>query len=82
MSTPIQMQFSLNPKTFSDLFAPFLESKSNSKHFEKKMIVIATLFGKLQTLKDLVRPLSKKHPFRAPFYSHNFKGSQTLVKSS
>ena len=76
------MKLSLNPKTFSDSFLPFLDSSSNFKHFEKKMIVIATLFRKLQTLKDLVRPLSKNQPFRAPFYSENVKGSQTLVKSS
>ena len=46
------------------------------------MIVIATLFRKLQTVKDLVkRPLSKKHRFRAPFDSQHVKGSHTLVKS-
>ena len=35
-SFPIQMQLSLKPKTFSDIFVPFLESTSNFKHFEKK----------------------------------------------
>ena len=34
--SPIQMQLSLKPITFSDFFVPFLESKSNFKHFEKK----------------------------------------------
>ena len=47
---------------------------------KKKFIVIATLFRKLQIVNDLVRPLSKKHPFRAPFHSQQVKGSQTLVK--
>ena len=46
------------------------------------MIVIATLFGKLQTLKDLVTALSKKHRFRRPFDSQHVKRSQTLVKSA
>ena len=46
------------------------------------MIVIPTLFRKLQTVNDLVRPLSKKHHFRTPFNSEHVKGSQTLVKSS
>ena len=46
------------------------------------MIVIATLFRKLQIVKDLVRPLSKKHRFRTPFDSQHVKGSQTLVKSA
>ena len=33
---PIKMQLSSKPKTFSDFFLWFLESKSNFKHFEKK----------------------------------------------
>ena len=49
---------------------------------EKKMIVIATLFRKLETVKDFVTPLSKKHTFRALFYSQHVRGSQTLVKSA
>ena len=44
------------------------------------MIVIATLFRKLLTLKDSVRAISKKHRFRAPFEIQHIKGSQTLVK--
>ena len=46
------------------------------------MIVIATLFRKLQTVKDLVRPLFKKHRFRTPLDSQHVKGSQTFVKSA
>ena len=46
------------------------------------MIVIPTLFRKLQTVKDLVRPLSKKHRFRRPLDSEHVKGSQSLVKHS
>ena len=46
------------------------------------MIVRATLFRKLQTVKDLVRPLSKNYRFRTPLDSQNVKGSQTLAKSA
>ena len=46
------------------------------------MIVIPTLFSKLQTVNDLVRPLSKIHRLRKLFDSQHVKGSQTLVKSS
>ena len=46
------------------------------------MIVISALFRKLQNVKDLGRPLSKKHRFRKPLDSQHVKGSQTLVKSS
>ena len=49
---------------------------------EKKKIVIANVFPKLQTVKDLVRPLSKNHRFRTSFKSQHVKGSQTLKKSA
>ena len=63
----IQMQLS-NEKTFSQFFVPFLAFASSHTAFEKKMIVIANLFPKLQTLKGLVRPLSKKRRFRTMFW--------------
>ena len=50
--------------------------------FKKKMIVIADVFPKLQTVKDLVRPLTIKRCFRTSFDSQHVKGYQTLVKSS
>ena len=34
--SPIQMQLSLKPQIFSNFIVPFLESRSNFKHFEKK----------------------------------------------
>ena len=46
------------------------------------MIFIAIAFPKLQTVKDSVRPLSKKRRFRTPFESQHVKGHQTFVKSS
>ena len=39
------------------------------------MIVIATLLRDLQAVKDLVRLLSEKHCFRAPFDSQQVKRS-------
>ena len=44
------------------------------------MILIANVLPILQTVKDFVRPLSKKHRFRTPSDSENVKVSQTLVK--
>ena len=44
------------------------------------MIAITTLFPKLQNVKDLVRPLSKKQRFRTPFDNQHVKESQTLAK--
>ena len=42
------------------------------------MIVIATLFRKLETMKDLDRLLSKKDRSRTPLESQHVKGSQVL----
>ena len=46
------------------------------------MIVKATLFWKLHTVKDLFRPLSKKQRFRIPFESQHVKVSETFLKSA
>ena len=50
------------------------------KSLKKKQIVIANVFPKLLTVKELARALSKKHCFRTFFESEDVKGSQTLVK--
>ena len=57
-----------------------MEPTSNLKHFQKKKIVIANVLPELQTVKDLVRPLSKKRHFRTSFNIQHVKVSQTLVK--
>ena len=50
---PIQLQLSDKLKTFSQFFIAFLESTSNFEHFEKKMSLIAQVFTKLLTPKDV-----------------------------
>ena len=52
------------------------------KLFKAKTIVIANAFRKFQTVKDLVRPLSKKRHCRTSFDSQHVNGSQTLAKSA
>ena len=54
--SPIQMQLSLKPKTSFH----FLNLHQILKILKKKMIITATLFRELQTVKDLVRPLSEE----------------------
>ena len=51
----IQMQLSHKQKHFSKLFYPFLKSKLNIEHFQKKMTFIAYVFLKLRTQKDVPR---------------------------
>ena len=48
---------------------------------KKRMIVIAHVFPKLQTVKVLVRPLCKKRCVMKRFYSQHVKPSQILPKS-
>ena len=50
-----------NQKLFMILWFHFWNLHHILNNLKKKMIVIATLFRKLKTLKDLVRPLSKNH---------------------
>ena len=77
----IQMQFSQKRKTFSQLLVHFAESTSSFKILEKSMIVIADVFPKLQAVKILVRPLSKKRRFRTGFDREHGRASQLLAKS-
>ena len=44
------------------------------------MIVQANVIPKLRTVKNMIKPLSKKDLFRTSFDSQHVKGSQTLVK--
>ena len=46
------------------------------------MTLVAYVCPKLQTAKDLVRPMSKKCCFRTPFDNQLVKGSETLFKSA
>ena len=45
------------------------------------MALIAYIFPKLQTVKDVVRKVSKKSRFRRPFDKRHGKQSQKLSKS-
>ena len=45
------------------------------------MIVIANIFAKLETVKNLFRPLSKKRRLRRHFESQHVKVSQILAES-
>ena len=52
----IQMHLSQKKKNiFSDFFVAFFESAMNFEHFQKKMTLIAYVFPKLPTTKDVLR---------------------------
>ena len=50
-------------------------------HLKQKIIVIANVSQKLQTVKKLLRSFSKKPPFRTRFEYQHVKVSQILAKS-
>ena len=51
----IQMQLSQKQNIFSQLFSAFLKFALNFEHFQKKMTLIAYVFPKLPTTKDVLR---------------------------
>ena len=51
---PIQMQLSEKQKIFSEFCAAILKSRLDFEHFQKKMTLIADLFVKLRTPKNVV----------------------------
>ena len=64
LKQPVQMQLDQKPKTFSKFFFAFLKSTSNFEHFRKKVTLIANVFPKLRTPKNVTRTMSKKSRFR------------------
>ena len=50
-----QLHLSQKQNIFSQLFAAFFEFALNFEHFQKKMTLIAYLFPKLPTTKDVFR---------------------------
>ena len=79
---PIQMQLPKKQKIFSLLSSQFLKLGQILHVSQKKMSLIAYVFPKLETAKDVVSEMSKKQRFRAPFDSQHPKGCETLVKSA
>ena len=51
----IQMNLSQKQKIFSQVFSTFWESALNLEHFQKKMTLIAYVFPKLHTTRDVLR---------------------------
>ena len=74
------MQLSLKPKTFYGFFSKFLKSRFNFGNCQKKMALIAEIFPKLRTPKNMVRVISKRSQFKGSFKKQNGKRAKTLLK--
>ena len=78
---PIQAHLSEKHKSFSEFWFHFWILHQILNILKEKMIVIANVFPKLQTLKIFVRKLSEEHRFRTHFYTEHVKACQILAKS-
>ena len=67
--------------SFSKLLFNFCNLPQILNILKKKMVVIGNVFPKLQSVKDLVRTLSKKRCLGISFHTQHVKGSQTIVTS-
>ena len=76
----IQMHLSLKKKIFSQFFTAFFESALNFEHFQKKMTLIAYVFPKLPTTKNVLREMSKKSRFREPVDWRHGKRAEALIQ--
>ena len=78
-------QFKCNYLKDQSLFLNFLFHFWNLHQIlnilKKRMIVIANIFAKLETVKNFFRPLSKKRRLRRHFESQHVKVSQILAES-
>ena len=55
LTQTIQILLSQKQETFSQFFSPFLKSTLNFEHFQKKMTLIADVFPKLPSPKNVIR---------------------------
>ena len=76
----IQLQLPIKRKHFSNFFLNSWNLNQILNILNEKMIVIANVLTRLQTVKILVRPLSKMRRFRKRFDSQHVKALQILVK--
>ena len=76
----IQMHLSQKQKIFSHFFAAFFKSALNFEHFQKKMTLIAYVFSKLTTTKNVLRQMSKSSRFREPVDRQHGKWAEALIQ--
>ena len=70
-----------NEKAFLNFLLHFWNLHQYLNILNKRMIVIANVFPKLETVNILLRPLFKKRLFRTRFDREQVKASETLAKS-
>ena len=79
--TQFRCNYLKNRRSFLNLFAGFFESALNFEHFQKKMTLIAYVFPKLPTTKNVLRQMSKSSRFREPVDRRHGKWAEALIQS-
>ena len=77
----IQTHLSEKQKVFSKFFSVFFESALNLKHSQKKMTLIAYVFPKLPTTKDVLIEMSKNSRLRGRLDRRHGKRAETPIQS-
>ena len=77
----IQIHLSRKQKVFSEFFAAFFEFALNFKQFEKKMTLIAYVFPKLPTTKDVLRSMPNRSRLRGPLDMRHGKRAEGHIQS-
>ena len=67
-------------KIFYKFFSVFFESALNFEHFQKNMTLIAYVFPKLTTTKNVLRQMSKSSRFREPVDWRHGKRAEALIQ--
>ena len=75
------MQLSQKKHSFLQFFAAFSRGRLNFKDFPKKDELIAHVFPKLRSPKNVVGQMSIKSCLKGTFAKQHFKRAQTLFKS-
>ena len=76
----IQMHLSKKQKNFSRSFSAFFESALNFEHFKQKRTLLAYVFPKLPTTKNVLKQMSKSSLFREPVDSRHGKWAEALIQ--
>ena len=76
----IQMHLSQKQKIFLEFFSAFFISALNFEHFQKKISLIAYVFPKLTTTKNVLRQMSKRSRFREPLDKRHGKRAEALIE--
>ena len=77
----IRVHLSQKQKIFCEFFAAFDESALNFEHIQKKMMLIAYVFPKLPTTKNVLRQMSKSSRIREPVDRRHGTCAEALIQS-